>query len=85
MAAMAKVAATTRTMARVPKWWATKRAIERAARAMTTATKRAIWTAARAMAMAMKRAMVMGGEGNVDVGKGNGNGDKEGNGDGSKS
>ncbi len=50
----------------------TKRAMARAARAMTMRTKRAMVTAAKAMAMGTKRAMAMDGEGNVDDGKSNG-------------
>jgi hypothetical protein len=53
-------------------WWATKRAMVRAARAMTTATKRAMATVAKVMAMATKRAMAMVGEGNVNNGKSDG-------------
>ncbi len=53
-------------------WQATKRAMARAARAITTATKREMATAAKVMVTAKKRAMAMVGEGNVNDGKSNG-------------
>ncbi len=67
---------TTRTMAMAIRWWASKRAMARVARAMTTASKRAKAMASRAMATATKRAIMTDGEGNVDNGKSNGNNDK---------
>jgi hypothetical protein len=51
---------------------ATKSAMAREARAMTTATKRVMAMAAIVMAMAAKRAMGMVREGNVEDGKSNG-------------
>ncbi len=55
-------------------WRVTKRAMARAARAMTMATKRAMATVAKAMAMV--------GEGNVDNGKSNGQQQRGGQGQG---
>ncbi len=72
MTTIAMAMATTHAMVTATRWWATKRAMARAARVMRTATKRARTMAARAMAMAMKRAIVMDREGNVDDGKSNG-------------
>ncbi len=76
MATIVMAIATTRAMAMATRWWATKRAMARVARAMTTAAKRAMATAARAMATATKRAITTDKEGNVDNDKSDGDGDK---------
>ncbi len=49
MAIIAVAMATIRVMEMATRWQATKRAMARAAKAMTTATKRAMAMAARAM------------------------------------
>jgi hypothetical protein len=63
-------------------WRATKRAMARAARAMTMSTKRAMAMAAKVMVTVMKRAMVMVGESNVNDGKSNGQQQRRGQGQG---
>ncbi len=68
MATLAMTTATKHVMVTATRWWATKRAMARAARAMTMATKRAMATVARGMVTASKRAK---GNGNKE-GKGNG-------------
>jgi hypothetical protein len=78
MATMAMVKATKCLMTTATMWWATKKEIARAARAMTMATKRAMAMAARVMVMATKTAKAADREGNCNGGKSDGDGNKEG-------
>ncbi len=64
MATMAMATATKCVKAMVTRWRATKKAMARGARAMTTATKRAMASVAMAMATMTKRANAMDGESN---------------------
>ncbi len=76
MATMAMAMATKCAMVMATRWQATKRAMARAARVMTTAKKRAMASAARAMVTMTKRAKATGREGNGDGDKSDCNGNK---------
>ncbi len=76
MATIAIATVTARAIATALRWWATKRAMGRVARAMRMVAKRAMAKTKRARVTATKRAITTDREGNINDGKSDGDGNK---------